>query len=199
MARIHRILTLLSVLLYFVAYINAAATVNSINGPVAQGAQIFITYVITGTPPAKINLQVINLNTKDAKVINDNLPVSPPSFPWVVDVPVGTYYFAINDGSGQAFSSNFDVSAGTLPPSTTPTTPAAATPAPAPPAPAASAATPATSASASASAAASDSPKASTPAATTPASASANSATSFSGYSLLVSLAVVAAVMFHLA
>ncbi|CAH1757842.1 8671_t:CDS:2 [Entrophospora sp. SA101] len=106
MARIH--LTLLSVLLYCVTYIYAAATVNSIAGPVAQGATVYITYQFSTPPAGKVTLQVINFTSKDTKFLSEDLPINPASFKWVVDVPVGTYYLAINDGSGQAFSGNFD-------------------------------------------------------------------------------------------
>jgi len=199
MARIH--LTLLSVLLYCVTYIYAAATVNSIAGPVAQGATVYVTYSFSSPPPGKVTLQVINLTTKDTKSLSDNLPITPASFKWVVDVAVGTYYLALNDGSGQVFSGNFDVSAGTLPPSTTPAAPAASTPAPAAP-PASTPAAPAASATTPAASAASSSPASSStasPAAESAKPSAANSAPSFSGYSLLISLAVVAAVMFHMA
>jgi cobalamin biosynthesis Mg chelatase CobN len=198
----------LAALIYYVTFIYAAATVETLNGPLGQGATVTIIYKVVGTPTIKVTLKAVDQTTKTELPISDDLPAALTSLSWTVNVPPSTYVLAINDGSGVNFSGPFTVVAGTGPTSApvtgTPpvTTPPATTPVSTPPATTPVSSPPATSSSkAPGSVPPTSSGTATSAAATTPATATPKSSapTSFSGYSLLVSLTVVAAVMFHLA
>jgi len=208
MARFHFII--LAALIYYVTLIYAAATVESLSGPLGQGATVTITYKVVGTPTIKVTLKARDQATQNELPISDDLPAALTTLTWTVNIPPGTYVLAINDGSGVNFSAPFTVIAGSAPTSTpvtgTPpvTTPPATTPpATTPPATTPPATTPAATSSSKAPVSGSPSSSVSSSAAatTTPATSTSKSSapTSFSGYSLLVSLTVVAAVMFHLA
>ncbi|CAG8458785.1 13175_t:CDS:2 [Racocetra fulgida] len=145
-------------------------SINTPGGSVANGATITITWTYTTQPnPLPGTLSVIDNTTKNTVVISSNITLSTQSFRWTVNVPAGTYYLALNDGSGDKYSGTFTVFQAGAPPAPAASGTAAAAP------PAASGA----------------------PAAT--ASAASLTGSSISGYKLLFSLIVVAAVMVHFA
>ncbi|CAG8536605.1 16893_t:CDS:2 [Cetraspora pellucida] len=147
----------------------AGTIVNTPPGNLAQGATTVLTWQYTASPQQNATvatLRVINNSTGNTTPISNSLNLADQKLSWTVNVPPGTYYLALNDGTGDKYSGFFTVVAGTT-------------------APGASVAPPAGKSS--------NAP-----------SASANTAASFtgssvSGYKLLFSLMVVAAVMVHFA
>ncbi|RIB28293.1 hypothetical protein C2G38_1535282 [Gigaspora rosea] len=133
MSRIIYFLTL------FLAFIGATyAQVSAINTPagsVANGASITITW--SYTPQANAlpgTLSVVDNTTKNTVIISSTINLSSQSFMWTVNVPAGTYYLALNDGSGDKYSGTFTVfqAGGTAPAAASGAAPAASGAAPAP-------------------------------------------------------------------
>ncbi|CAG8720313.1 13094_t:CDS:2, partial [Racocetra fulgida] len=51
-------------------------------------------------------------DTGESTTINDRLDLTLRRLQWKVSVPSGTYVFAINDGTGEKFSGEFQVAQG---------------------------------------------------------------------------------------
>ncbi|RIB00623.1 hypothetical protein C2G38_2150792 [Gigaspora rosea] len=133
---------LIHFLILFLAFIwSASAQVSAINSPpgsIANGATITITWSYTPQSNALPGtLSVIDNTTKNTVVISSSVNLASQSLSWTVNVPAGTYYLALNDGSGDKYSGTFIVFqvGGATPaaaPSSSPATPSTpATPAPA--------------------------------------------------------------------
>ncbi|CAG8548051.1 17721_t:CDS:2, partial [Cetraspora pellucida] len=77
--------------------------VQSINTPgssVAVGALITITWSYTPqTNALPGTLSIIDSTTKNTVVISSTINLATKSYQWTVNVPAGTYYLALNDGS----------------------------------------------------------------------------------------------------
>ncbi|CAG8758965.1 2764_t:CDS:2 [Gigaspora margarita] len=116
------------------------SAINTPSGSVANGAMITITW--SYTPQANAlpgTLSVIDNTTKNTVIISSSITLSTQSYQWTVNVPPGTYYLALNDGSGDKYSGTFTVfQAGGAAPAASGAAPAAsaasggAAPAPAP-------------------------------------------------------------------
>ncbi|KAF0474724.1 hypothetical protein F8M41_024658 [Gigaspora margarita] len=127
---------LIHFLILFLAFIwSASAQVTAINTPagsVANGATITLTWSYTPqTNPLPGTLSVIDNTTKNTVVISSSVNLASQSLSWTVNVPPGTYYLALNDGSGDKNSGTFSVfqaggAAPTAAPSSSPATPAPA-------------------------------------------------------------------------
>ncbi|RIB12697.1 hypothetical protein C2G38_1791136 [Gigaspora rosea] len=105
---------LIHFLILFLAFIwSASAQVSAINNPagsVANGATITITWSYTPQPnPLPGTLSVIDNTTKNTVIISSTINLSSQSYSWTVNVPAGTYYLALNDGSGDKYSRTFTV------------------------------------------------------------------------------------------
>ncbi|CAG8502409.1 14077_t:CDS:2 [Cetraspora pellucida] len=144
----------------------SGTVINTPPGNLAQGATTVLTWQYTASPQQNATvatLRVINNSTGNTSSISNNINLADQKVTWIVNVVPGTYYLALNDGTGDKFSGFFNVVAGT-------------------PAPAASGPPPAGKAS--------NAPSA---------SVASFTGSSVSGYKLLFSLMVVAAVMVHFA
>ncbi|CAG8796686.1 28029_t:CDS:2, partial [Gigaspora margarita] len=105
---------LIHFLILFLAFIwSASAQVSVINTPaasVAVGATISIFWSYTPqVNPLPGTLSVIDNRTKNTVVISNTVSLASQSLLWTVNVPAGTYYLAINDGSGEKYSGTFTV------------------------------------------------------------------------------------------
>ncbi|CAG8711050.1 14203_t:CDS:2, partial [Cetraspora pellucida] len=113
-------LIFLTLFLFFLAGFTSAQ-VQSINTPgssVAVGALITITWSYTPqTNALPGTLSIIDSTTKNTVVISNTINLATKSYQWTVSVPAGTYYLALNDGSGDKDSGTFTVFAGSNPPS----------------------------------------------------------------------------------
>ncbi|CAG8784687.1 3487_t:CDS:2, partial [Cetraspora pellucida] len=93
--------------------VNTGLKVSSINTPggnVAIGATITLTWSYTPQAnPLPGTLSVIDNLTKNTVVISSTIVLSTQSYQWTVNVPAGTYYLALNDGSGDKYSGTFTV------------------------------------------------------------------------------------------
>ncbi|CAG8707467.1 3732_t:CDS:1, partial [Cetraspora pellucida] len=86
------------------------SSINTPGGNVAIGATITLTWSYTAQPnPLPGTLSVIDNTTKNTVIISSNITLSTQSFQWTVNVPAGTYYLALNDGSGDKYSGTFTV------------------------------------------------------------------------------------------
>ncbi|CAG8471014.1 11698_t:CDS:2, partial [Scutellospora calospora] len=169
---IYHLTLLLSVFLIFFESTSAqVTTLNTPSGSIAVGATVTITWVYTPQTNAIPGiLSCIDSTTQNTTIISNTINLASQSYQWTVNVPAGTYYLALNDGSAQS------------------------APAPAQ-APAASQGPAQPQASAKSTSPSSAAPKSSS-APTTPTNAAASfTGSSISGYKLLFSLIVVAAVM----
>ncbi|CAG8758320.1 5026_t:CDS:2 [Dentiscutata erythropus] len=100
-------------MLLFAFIWSASAQVSTINtpaGPVAIGATITITWVYTPqTNPIQGILSIVDSTTQNTVIISSTITLSTQSFQWTVNVPAGTYYLALNDGSGNKDTGTFTV------------------------------------------------------------------------------------------
>ncbi|CAG8452093.1 7917_t:CDS:2, partial [Cetraspora pellucida] len=96
-----RLIYFFTLLLAFIG--STLAQVQSINTPggsVAVGATITITWsYTTQANPLPGTLSVIENTTKNTVIISSTINLSTQSYQWTVNVPAGTYYLALNDGS----------------------------------------------------------------------------------------------------
>ncbi|CAG8598006.1 6755_t:CDS:2, partial [Gigaspora rosea] len=98
-------------------------TFNTPSNKVAVNANIILTWQYNAPATAANGtatgiLSIVNSGTKDTTVIDQNVPLAPKSYQWKVNVPPGTYYLTLNDGTGDKPTGNFDVfdsSAGATP------------------------------------------------------------------------------------
>ncbi|CAG8454450.1 455_t:CDS:2, partial [Gigaspora rosea] len=110
------------------------SAINSPPGSIANGATITITWSYTPQSNALPGtLSVIDNTTKNTVVISSSVNLASQSLSWTVNVPAGTYYLALNDGSGDKYSGTFIVFqvGGATPaaaPSSSPATPTPAVP-----------------------------------------------------------------------
>ncbi|CAG8795182.1 26089_t:CDS:1, partial [Dentiscutata erythropus] len=104
-------------------------TVNTPGTRVAVNATITVswTYNAPTTPTnSSATLYAIDNVTKNSVIITDKIDPSAKSYRWVVNVPPGTYYLDLNDGTGDKNTGAFEVfdaTPGT--PSSTPPSPSA--------------------------------------------------------------------------
>ncbi|CAG8503425.1 9690_t:CDS:2, partial [Acaulospora colombiana] len=84
--------------------------INTPIGKIAQGANILISWELSGPTPMLLgSLRIQNKNTGESTNINDSLDLSIRRLQWRVNVSPGTYILAINDGSGERFSGEFQI------------------------------------------------------------------------------------------
>ncbi|CAG8476749.1 3796_t:CDS:2 [Dentiscutata heterogama] len=84
--------------------------INTPSGNIAVGATIIITW--TYTPQANALpgiLSVIDNTSQNTIIISNSINLSAQSYMWTVNVPAGTYYLSLNDGSGNKYSGTFTV------------------------------------------------------------------------------------------
>jgi hypothetical protein len=104
------------VIIFFisVAFVTSDVTINTPIGKIATGARIQISWDITDSAPTLLgSLRIQNKNSGESTTINDQLDLTLRKLQWKVNVQPGTYIFAINDGSGEKFSGEFQVAQGT--------------------------------------------------------------------------------------
>ncbi|CAG8679507.1 3393_t:CDS:2 [Dentiscutata erythropus] len=106
-----RLIYYLTLLLAFVGAACAqVSTINTPAGPIAIGATITITWVYTPqTNPIQGILSIVDSTTQNTVIISSTITLSTQSFQWTVNVPAGTYYLALNDGSGNKDTGTFTV------------------------------------------------------------------------------------------
>ncbi|CAG8717983.1 15768_t:CDS:2, partial [Gigaspora rosea] len=84
--------------------------INTPAGSIAVGDNITITW--SYTPSANVlrgTLSIVNSATRSTVVISNDVTLSPQSYTWTVNVPAGTYFLALDDGTGDRFSGTFQV------------------------------------------------------------------------------------------
>ncbi|CAG8690361.1 22380_t:CDS:2, partial [Cetraspora pellucida] len=102
-------------------------SINTPGGSVAVGATITITWsYTTQANPLPGTLSVIENTTKNTVIISSTITLSTQSYQWTVNVPAGTYYLALNDGSGDKYSGTQGAPKSASTPTPTPTASAAA-------------------------------------------------------------------------
>ncbi|CAG8751926.1 23004_t:CDS:2, partial [Cetraspora pellucida] len=99
-------------------YLNPLSTSNNFN--IVKNseewfrARIQISWDVTDQSPGLLgSLRIQNKNTGESTTINDQLDLTLRRLQWKVSVQPGTYVFAINDGTGEKFSGEFQVAQGT--------------------------------------------------------------------------------------
>ncbi|CAG8645981.1 279_t:CDS:1, partial [Dentiscutata heterogama] len=86
------------------------SAVNTPAGSIANGATITITWSYTPQANAVPGvLSIVDNTTKNTIIISSSITLSTQSYQWTVNVPTGTYYLALNDGSGNKYSGTFTV------------------------------------------------------------------------------------------
>ncbi|CAG8497857.1 941_t:CDS:2 [Racocetra fulgida] len=96
--------------IYAMFILHEVQTVNTPAGYVAVGATITITWTYTPQEnPIPGTLRVIGNTTNQIVIISSNINLSAQSYQWTINVPPSTYYFALNDGSGDKYSGTFAV------------------------------------------------------------------------------------------
>ncbi|CAG8442497.1 152_t:CDS:2 [Acaulospora morrowiae] len=89
---------------------NLDVVINTPIGKIAHGANILVSWELTGPTPMILgSLRIQNKDTGESMNINDSLDLSIRRLQWRVSVSPGTYILAINDGSGEKFSGEFQV------------------------------------------------------------------------------------------
>ncbi|CAG8604150.1 16948_t:CDS:2 [Dentiscutata erythropus] len=84
--------------------------INTPGNSTAVGATIIITW--TYTPQANALpgiLSVVDYTSKNSIIISNSINLNIQSYTWIVNVPAGTYYLILNDGSDIKYSGNFTV------------------------------------------------------------------------------------------
>ncbi|KAF0474167.1 hypothetical protein F8M41_024746 [Gigaspora margarita] len=77
---------------------------------VTSGARIQISWDVKDQAPSLFgSLRIQNKNAGGSITINDKLDLTLRKLQWKVSVSPGTYMFAINDGTGEKFSDEFQV------------------------------------------------------------------------------------------
>ncbi|RIB28302.1 hypothetical protein C2G38_2137411 [Gigaspora rosea] len=116
---------------------NILKEVTAINTPgsVESGSTIVITWTWSYTLQANTftgTLSVVDNVTKKSFIISSLIILATQSTLWVVNVPAGTYYLDINDGSGNKYSGTFTVfqAGGAAPAAAPSSSPATSAPAP---------------------------------------------------------------------
>ncbi|CAG8578730.1 4266_t:CDS:2 [Acaulospora colombiana] len=100
-------------------------TVNSPLGFISNGVVYNITWTQSGSEPSgTCALYIINANNSARTTITTSADIASGSYSWKVNVPAGYYYFAINDGTGERDSGDFQVTGGSSSASAGPNTPA---------------------------------------------------------------------------
>ncbi|RHZ83469.1 hypothetical protein Glove_92g9 [Diversispora epigaea] len=98
------------VMFLFIIFVKSDITINTPIGNIATGANIQISWDITGSSPTLLgSLRIQNKNTGESTIINDTLDLSARKFQWKVNVSPDSYILAINDGSGDKFSGDFQI------------------------------------------------------------------------------------------
>ncbi|CAG8787028.1 3726_t:CDS:1, partial [Racocetra fulgida] len=94
---------------------------NTPGNSIAVGATIIITWTYTPqVNPIPGILSIIDNTTKNTVIISSTINLSSQSYQWKVNVPAGTYFLGLNDGSGDKYSGTFTVFQSGLPnPATT--------------------------------------------------------------------------------
>ncbi|CAG8518893.1 8645_t:CDS:2, partial [Racocetra persica] len=104
-------------LLIFIGFTSAQlSTINTPSNRVAIGASIPITWQYTPQANQRPGtLSVIDNATKNTTIIDSAVNLTAQSYTWKVSVPMGTYYLALNDGTGDKASSSASTKANTPP------------------------------------------------------------------------------------
>ncbi|KAF0474726.1 hypothetical protein F8M41_024660 [Gigaspora margarita] len=104
---------LIHFLILFLAFIwSASAQVTTINTPagsVAVGSTITITWSYTPSNVLRGTLSVVDSTTRNTVLLSRDLTLSSQSYRWTVNVPAGTYYLVLDDGTGDKSSGTFQV------------------------------------------------------------------------------------------
>lgn len=82
---------------------------NTPSGPITQGVKIPITWDTEAPATQPGTLSAIEKSTQNTSLISDTVDINAKTFDWVVNVNPGSYNLAMNDGSGNKFSGEFDV------------------------------------------------------------------------------------------
>ncbi|CAG8455140.1 25044_t:CDS:2 [Dentiscutata erythropus] len=102
-------LIFLTLLLAFIGFTSAqVGQVNTPSDKIATGANVIITWMYT----QQVNqipgtLSCVDNSTKNTVLLSSTVDLSAQSYTWSVNVPAGTYYLALNDGSGDKYSGTF--------------------------------------------------------------------------------------------